>query len=244
MMRAGPPVPVAALLSGVLTAAAAAQGAAPDSVFPSAEPSLSSAIAENTFGREQARPPRSSVAAPQGEPLAGNPLWAIPISELPQTRARPLFSASRRPPAPPVAAALLPPAKPNPPPKPEPDHPLLTLLGTIVSQSVEIGVFVDEASHDVIRLKTGAVHDGWTLSSVVGRTAIFQKDGHHAATLVLPVPGAEAAAANGGATNAVTQPVAVPSNSQITGVPPANTVEPHLIPETTKGGWKREPREG
>jgi hypothetical protein len=244
MMRAGPPVPVAALLSGVLTAAAAAQGTAPDSVFRSAEPSLSSAIAENTFGREQGRPPHGSVAAPQGEPLAGNPLWAIAISELPQTRARPLFSASRRPPAPPDAAALLPPAKPNPPPKPEPDHPLLTLLGTIVSQSVEIGVFVDEASHEVIRLKTGEVHGGWTLSSVVGRTAIFQKDGYRAATLVLPVPGAEAAAANGGPTNAVRQPVAVPSNSQISGVPPANTAEPHLIPETTKGGWKREPREG
>ncbi|HEV2955292.1 MAG TPA: hypothetical protein VGX95_04170 [Xanthobacteraceae bacterium] len=160
--------------------------------------------------------------ATKAEPLAGNPLWQIRLGDLTETRARPLFSPARRPP--PVVAALpAPSVRPGPPRKPEPDHPLLTLLGTIVSASVEIGLFVDEASHDVIRLKAGDVHDGWTLSSVVGRAAIFQKDGYRATTLVLPASRAEANA---------------PS------VPPAITFAPPVIPAATKGGTGRPPREG
>ena len=108
---------------------------------------------------------------------------------------------------------------------------------------MEIGVFVDEASRDVIRLKAGDVHDGWTLSSIVGRAAFFQKDGYRAATLALPAPRAELTA-NGGTTSPAAQPVAIQGNSQITGVPPADTVEPQVIPETTKGGRRRAPREG
>jgi hypothetical protein len=222
-MRKSLPVPVAALLSGVLAAGAVAQETVRDPI----------------------RLPPSAVVAAKEAPRAGNPLWAIPLGELSETQARPLFSLSRRPAAAPVAVALpAPPPHAGPPSKREPDHPLLTLLGTIVGEAVEIGIFADEASHDVIRLKAGDVHDGWTLSSVVGRAAFFQKDGYRAATLALPAPRAEAAVANGGTAPPVAQPVAIQDNSQITGVPPTNTVEPQVIPEPTKGGWKREPREG
>jgi len=86
---------------------------------------------------------------------------------------------------------------------------------------VEIGIFTDEVSHDVIRVRAGEAHDGWTLSSISGRTAIFQKQGYTAATLALPAPGAEANA---------------PSV--------ANTFAPPVIPATTKGGSQRPPREG
>jgi hypothetical protein len=212
MSKSGLPVPVAALLSGVLAAGAAAQDTA----------------------RNQITLSPSAVVAAEEMPLPGNPLWAIPVSELPETQARPLFSPSRRPPSPPVVAApTTPPVKSGSASPREPDHPLLTLLGTIVSHSVEIGVFVDEISHDVVRLKAGDVHAGWTLSSVVGRAAFFQKEGYRAATLSLPPPAAEAA-----------QPIAPDGNSQITAVPPANTFAPRLIPETTKGESKRPPREG
>lgn len=169
------------------------------------------------------------------KPQPGNPLWKIPLGTLSETNARPLFSSSRRPPAPPQLAALASsPAKPTPS-KREPDHPRLTLLGTIVGDSIEIGVFVDEASHDVIRLKAGDTHDGWTLSSVAGRTAIFQKEGYRAALLVFPAPGTDAAATIGRAAAPVLQPVAAS---------PANTSQPAVNPTTTKGEWKREPREG
>jgi hypothetical protein len=59
----------------------------------------------------------------------GNPLWGIPISSLSATRERPIFSASRRPPAPmPVAEA-------PPPPPAEPEHPPFTLVGTAIGKS-------------------------------------------------------------------------------------------------------------
>src|SRR5262249_32919519 len=155
---------------------------------------------------------------------------------LSQTQARPLFSPSRRPPAPPQLAALASsPAKPTLPRKSEPDHPRLTLLGTIVSQSVEIGVFVDEASHDLIRLKAGDVHDGWTLSSIVGRAAFFHKDGYRATTLALPAPRAEAAAPS----------VAVAPDAERAVTPDngAHTFTPPVIPAAAEGGSRRPPRE-
>jgi general secretion pathway protein N len=212
MSKSGLPVPVAALLSGVLASGAAAQETA----------------------RDPMRLPPSAVVAATDALRAGNPLWAIPLGELSETQARPLFSPSRRPPALPVVAAVAtPPPVPATPPRREPDHPRLTLLGTIVSEAVEIGVFVDETSQDMIRLKAGEVHDGWTLSSVVGRAAFFQKEGYRAATLSLPPPAAEAA-----------QPIATGGNSQVTAVPPGTASAPPLSPETTKGESKRPPREG
>ena len=207
MRKSGLPVPVAALLSGVLAAGA---------------------VAQETLRDPISHPPSAVVAAKEAL-RAGNPLWAIPLGELSETQARPLFSLSRRPAAAPVAVALpAPPPHAGPPSKREPDHPLLTLLGTIVGASVEIGVFIDETSHDVIRLKVGEAHDGWTLRAVVGRAAIFHKDGDRAATLALPAPGGEPPAQ---------------SNNQITGVPPASPLEPHVTPATMKGGAKRPPKE-
>ena len=171
-------------------------------------------------------PARESVILPLqpalNVPLAGNPLWAIALDELSETPARPIFSPSRRPPAPPLLAALAAaPVKLAPPAKSGPDRPLLTLLGTIVGESVEIGVFTDEASHEVVRLKAGEANDGWTLSAISGRAAIFQKQGYPAATLALPAPGADANA---------------PSV--------ANTFATPVIPAATKGESKRPPREG
>jgi general secretion pathway protein N len=219
MRKSGLSVPVAALLSGVFTAAAA-QEPLRDSVFPPGEPALST----HSLGRAPTVPPRS-VAIAKNKPLAGNPLWAIALGELSETHARPLFSPSRRPPAPAVVAALPPlPVKPASPIKPEPDHPLLTLVGTTVGEAVEIGVFIDQASHDVIRIRAGEAHGGWTLSAISGRAAMFEKEGYRAATLVLPAPGAEPAKSGGGA--------------------PAIKFAPPVIPATTKGGSKRPPREG
>ncbi len=124
-------------------------------------------------------------------PPTGNPLWAVPLSSLSATRARPIFSPSRRPPPPAVVAA--PYVPPVAPPKPaEPDHPLLSLVGTAVGETEGVGVFLDQGTKNFVRLKTGQDHDGWILRSVREREATFEKN-DLTATLSLPVPGEEPA---------------------------------------------------
>jgi len=138
---------------------------------------------------------RPAVAITGERAPTGNPLWGIPLRVLTATRERPLFSPSRRPPAPPAVAAAAPPpravaaAKP-----PEPDHPLLTIVGTVVSESDGIGLFIDQHTNEVVRIHTGQNHDGWLLRSVHGREASFEKN-ERTSTLALPTPGETPAAA-------------------------------------------------
>jgi hypothetical protein len=115
----------------------------------------------------------------------GNPLWAVPIRELSATRDRPIFSPSRRPPMPPVIA-LTPPVQPAPKAKdPEPDRPALAILGTVVGQGDSIGIFVEEATKDVLRLHAGQAYGTWLLRTVSRREAKFER-GETTATLTLP----------------------------------------------------------
>ena len=142
----------------------------------------------------------SAPAMPRSEHInSGNPLWALPLSSLASTRDRPIFSPSRRPPPPVIAAPHLAPVNLPVPKRPEPDHPLLTLLGTIAGETEGIGIFINEIDKTPLRLKTGQDHDGWVLRTVRGRDAIFEKD-NRGATLSLPPRGsAESAAAAGAA---------------------------------------------
>ncbi len=52
--------------------------------------------------------PPAPVAPASERTLSANPLWAIPLAQLPNTRDRPIFSPSRRPPPPAVAPAAVP----------------------------------------------------------------------------------------------------------------------------------------
>jgi general secretion pathway protein N len=118
---------------------------------------------------------------------AGNPLWAVPLSSLTLTRERPIFSASRRPPAPPGAAAPVVQARPAPRPPPrEPERPRLSLVGTVGGEQ-GIAVFVDQATQAIVRLRTGEGHDGWVLRAVGGREVTLQNDSN-TAVLTLPRP--------------------------------------------------------
>jgi general secretion pathway protein N len=119
---------------------------------------------------------------------AGNPLWAVPLSSLTLTRERPLFSSSRRPPAPPAVAAPVVQTRPAPPPpKPrEPERPRLSLVGTVGGEE-GIAVFVDQATQAIVRLRTGEGHDGWVLRTVGGREVTLQND-RDTAILTLPRP--------------------------------------------------------
>jgi general secretion pathway protein N len=129
-------------------------------------------------------PTRPAVA---DRPRAANPLWAVPLGMLSATRDRPIFSPTRRPPAV-VAAVDAPPAKAAPPPA-EPDHPLLTLVGTIVGGPTSMAVFLAPTTPDVIRLKTGQDYGGWVLRSVGRRETSFEKD-RRIAVVALPPPDA------------------------------------------------------
>lgn len=154
-------------------------------------------------------PAPQTVELPPTEP-SGNPLWAIPLSSLTATRERPLFLPSRRAPAPAVAGpvAVAPPPPPPPPPA-EVERPPLTLIGVIAGDSEGYAVFLDHASNNVVRLKTGQDHNGWVLRAVKGREATLHKNGK-SEMLALPVPGAGVA---GGEPNSGPPPQAPPGGS-------------------------------
>jgi general secretion pathway protein N len=143
-----------------------------------------------------AMPPPDVTAKPAETPtVVANPLWAIPLSALTATRTRPLFTPSRHAPTPVVAS--VPVAAPRPPPAPPaaiPQHPDLTLVGTVAGENEGIAVFVDPATRDTVRLRTGEGHNGWILQSVERRAATLQK-GAQSETLALPKPTTVAAPA-------------------------------------------------
>lgn len=116
--------------------------------------------------------PRSEAARPIP---SGNPLWSVPLSALPVTQERPIFTASRRPPqravvAPGALASAPPPEKPA-----EPERLTLTLIGAVVGDTDAIAVFLDRANQKVVRLRQGDTHAGWVLSAVQGREVMLTK---------------------------------------------------------------------
>jgi hypothetical protein len=191
---------------------------------------------ENTITRgiEDAAPESVGVPSPIARERlpSGNPLWAVPLRALSVTRERPIFSPSRRPPPPAVVAApYIPPAAPPPPKPAEPDHPLLTLVGTVVGETEGIGVFLDQSAKSVIRLRTGQDYAGWILRSVQGREATFEKN-RRAATLALPPYGANEAAQlpvppSGGMQTAATW---MDGDGQMIRPPPRRTSQPLVAP--------------
>jgi hypothetical protein len=123
-----------------------------------------------------------------------------------------------------VAAPYASPVVRPPPRPPEPDHPLLTLLGTVAGTTEGFGIFIDDATKSVVRLKTGEGHAGWILQSVQGREVTFDKD-KRTATLSLPAPGAEEGDRAALASSAG-QPGSdgwVDGGGQIVGPPPRNS---------------------
>jgi len=135
-----------------------------------------------------AMPPPDVTAKPTETPtVAANPLWAIPLSALTATRTRPLFTPSRRPPTPVVASVPVAAPRPPPPPPAAPQHPNLTLVGTVAGENEGVAVFIDTTTRDTVRLRTGEGHSGWILQSIERRTATLQK-GEQTETLAMPKP--------------------------------------------------------
>jgi general secretion pathway protein N len=155
-MRIPARIPASIMPALAIFVAHAAVGAA---VEPAVDPSAGGASIAGAPADEQLLPVRTSPAPP----TRGNPLWAVPLADLSATRERPIFSPLRRPPTPPAVAAAIEPAPPVPP---KPQRPPLTLVGTIVGETTQIGVFVEENTHQMVRLPVGAGHEGWILRLV------------------------------------------------------------------------------
>lgn len=131
-----------------------------------------------------AGPSRSPV---NRDAMRGNPLWAVPLAALTDTNERPIFSASRRPPSPPVIsvpASQAPPIPPGPPPA----ELRLVLVGTVVGGDQSVGIFVDETSKATLRLKLDGNYQGWRLSSVHQRE-VTMVHGELSETLTFPKAG-------------------------------------------------------
>jgi general secretion pathway protein N len=125
--------------------------------------------------------PKSEAARPIP---GGNPLWSIPLSALPATQERPIFTASRRPPQRAVVAAVELASAPQPEKPAEQERLPLTLIGAVVGDSDAIAVFLDRTSQKIVRLKQGDTHSGWVLSAVQGREVTLKK-ADRSETLVL-----------------------------------------------------------
>lgn len=129
--------------------------------------------------------------APTPRPLSANPLWGIPLKALSNTRDRPVFSPSRRPP--PAIVAEPAESKPLPPPPPrkaEIEPPPLSLVGTIAGGDESFGIFLDQSTKAALRLKIGDDFQGWRLRTISGREVTMEKD-EQGALLTLPRPGSE-----------------------------------------------------
>jgi hypothetical protein len=86
------------------------------------------------------------------------------------------------------------------------------LVGVIAGDQEGFGVFLDQATNNVVRLKTGQDHQGWVLVSVKGREVTLEKN-KRSATLALPVP----------TIASLTDPVAAPAAPSMLPRPPMGT---------------------
>jgi general secretion pathway protein N len=131
------------------------------------------------------QPPSSPPPAAAERALSANPLWAMPLKQFSATRERPIFLPSRRPPAPREVAVAVPKIVAL---SKEPERLQLLLVGTIAGDEDKFGIFVDQTTKAVIRLRVGEDFQGWKLQSVQGREVAFEKN-QQSFVVALPQPG-------------------------------------------------------
>lgn len=103
------------------------------------------------------------------------------LDDLRQTRERPLFSTTRRPPPKvDLAQAMAP-----PPPPPPIIPPAVTLIGVVLGTSEHAVIVQEKAAGKPIRVAVGQDIDGWRVDSIKPRSFIL-KNGDRAVTLTFP----------------------------------------------------------
>jgi general secretion pathway protein N len=96
-----------------------------------------------------------------------------------------------------------------PPVKPrEPERPAVSLLGTVISSEVHIGVFLETATNNVVRLRAGENHQGWVLRLIKAGAVTLAKEGEQDVVLMLPPPDK----ASGGPPKAAAETIPVASS--------------------------------
>jgi hypothetical protein len=178
--------PLGILLATLCALTATAMAAPSEPARPALEVEEASALARERTDLVDAAG-RSGVPReldPSSRSRAGNPLWTVPLSALPATRDRPLFSVSRRPPfvAAPIAA---PPPKQETLAPPAPERPLLTLVGTIVSPKASLAILQGSTAESISRLRVGQENDGWRVRGIGIRSIVVEK-GAQSVQLGLP----------------------------------------------------------
>jgi general secretion pathway protein N len=150
---------------------------------------------------------------------SGNPLWALPLTQLSNTRERPIFSPSRRPPPRPTIVAPV--AIQQPVKPPEPARPTVSLLGTIIGTNADdrIAVFLEAGTLNIVRLRIGDDHQGWVLRLVKAREATLVKDSDPV-VLEMPPPGEPPPPGLAGIGMPAMPPAGVPAAKLATPAPP------------------------
>ena len=147
-----------------------------------------SLLAAGAAAAQNAAAPVAQDSAAPPAAANGNPLAAIAIQSLSATRERPLFTPSRRPPAPPVVAAPVVAAPAPAPVEAPPETPPFKLIGTIVGGEESIAIFFNPATNATTRVHAGKEEAGWKVVAVNARAATLEK-ASQSVTLDLPKPG-------------------------------------------------------
>ena len=121
---------------------------------------------------------------------AATPIWRVPLETLTETRERPVFSRTRRPPPKPVAPPVIAQAPAPPPPSPPPPEPIsLSLMGIVQGPNeLNLAVVREDQTQVVKRLQIGETLNDWTLTEVRRREVTFKR-ATEIVTLEMPKPG-------------------------------------------------------
>jgi hypothetical protein len=111
---------------------------------------------------------QSQVSAAPSVALV-SPLAARPLDALPATRDRPLFSPSRRPPAPPPVVVM--------PQAPPPSPPSVTLFGVVMDANEARAIVQAGSAKQVRRVRIGDDIDGWKVTQIEQRRLVLSLDG-------------------------------------------------------------------
>jgi hypothetical protein len=105
--------------------------------------------------------------------VSGNPVAAVRLDRLSETRNRPLFSPSRRPPAPPAPAVIAARVEPAPQALPPLSPPGVALFGTVIGAQGARAFIAIGATNRIIGVRPGDDVSGWTVTAITQRNLVL-----------------------------------------------------------------------
>jgi hypothetical protein len=107
--------------------------------------------------------------------VSGNPVAKVPLDRLSDTRNRPVFSRSRRPPAPPAPAAIAARVEPASQPLPLPSPPGVALFGIVVGPQGARAYIATGAADRIIGVRPGDDVSGWTVTAITQSNLVLSR---------------------------------------------------------------------